>query len=212
MPTVRENLQILLQQRQDFELQLEQLRFAKNILQDKKVDLEGQAATVLSSKSVYAKALDALHNTSLDALEALATKAVKYIFEDKQYSVKLRSSDVRGKSMSIMLVDESWEPPREIDSAVSVGMGIRTVISYIIQTFFILSDPKQANILFIDEGYNRISSQYMDRFLQFAAMLCEEKKMALVLITHDDRVLPYADHTYIVADGTVTYQEGLLYE
>lgn len=169
--------------------------------------IRGRQATVESAKEFYTKALDSLHGQSLEDLEKLLTKALKYIFHDKQYSLQLRSSDSRGKSLIIGLVDASFDPPLELDASTSTGMGVRTVISAIIHVFFILADLKQLNILCVDEGYNKISSDYMDRFMEFLGMLCQDKQFAIVLITHDQRVLPYADRVLSVSDGVVSSVE-----
>jgi energy-coupling factor transporter ATP-binding protein EcfA2 len=67
--------------------------------------------------------------------------------------------------------------------------------------------------MFIDEGYSFISEAYVGKFFEFVKMLCEQKGLALIMISHDDRFSGYADKCYGVLNGRIysntnqSYQE-----
>jgi energy-coupling factor transporter ATP-binding protein EcfA2 len=49
-----------------------------------------------------------------------------------------------------------------------------------------------------------VSSQYKDRFYTFISNLSKAKGFSVVLITHMDSALEYADKSYMVNDGIIT--------
>lgn len=165
--------------------------------------IEKGAATLELSKLYFSKALELFHNKSRGELEKVVNQALEYIFFDKQYEFKIEMSDERGqKSMDFVILDLS-EGGLELDVRSGVGAGIRTIISFVIHFYYLLRSDSLL-CLFIDEGYSQISTDYIERFFTFIKTLAKKKDFILVLISHDDRIIQYADKYYFVADGRVT--------
>jgi hypothetical protein len=127
---------------------------------------------------------------------------VKFIFYDKNYSVKIDLSDVRNKTLELFLHDEDYDPPRVSSIKGGVGNGVRTVVSFVLLAYYIISLGRK-RIIFSDEAYSGISESYVDRFFTFVKAFCEKKGLKFVLITHDNRFLDYGDKKYVVSDGVV---------
>ena len=126
--------------------------------------------------------------------------ALKYIFYDKNYEVEIVIEDKRGtKTLSFLLMDKDSD--FEVDVKDGIGNGVRVVLSFIIQSFYLIN--KDSHILILDEAYSNLSVSYVDRFFEFVKKMCTEKELCIVLVTHDQRFMPYFDRTYHISDGVV---------
>ena len=63
--------------------------------------------------------------------------ALRYVFNDRDYSIRVEIDDKRGKSLSFVLVDGNQTPPLEVDLKEGCGAGVRTVVSFVLQFFYI---------------------------------------------------------------------------
>lgn len=158
---------------------------------------------IASAKEWHKKAIDILYQTSVKELENLVNDVVSAIFYDRNFSVKMELTDSRSKSLIWWLHDNDMDI--DIDIKEDVGRGVRTVLSFIIQSYYILS--LGSKYLFIDEGYSYISEAYVDKFFEFVKLLCNEKNLSLIMISHDNRFSGYADKCYYVSEGRVTLEE-----
>ena len=55
----------------------------------------------------------------------------------------------------------------------------------------------------MDEALSQVSSEYVPTMMAFIKELAESKDFIMVLISHDNRYISYADKTYMVRDGEV---------
>lgn len=166
---------------------------------------EKEISVCEESQEYYKRAVDILYSRSIGELEDLLNRSLAYVFYDKPYKVRFDLDFSRGKkSVSIILLDCSVpEAPVEIDIKDGVGNGVRTVISFILSVYYILS-KKAYPILLLDESYSYLSAQYVQRFFEMIKGFCDRKNLRVVLISHDVRFLDFSDKKYTVADGIVT--------
>lgn len=170
-----------------------------------KVVIECNIRLIELSIETYKKAVDLVYESSIGELEKVVNVALSFVFFDRNYRFSVNLDDKYGKSMSFTIVDNTQNPPIEVDVKDGVGCGLRTVVSFVIHFYYLLNKNKLP-ILFVDEGYAAISAQYRDRFFMFVKELCREKNGALVLITHDPELASFADQAYTVNDGKVVEQ------
>lgn len=154
---------------------------------------------IVSAKEYHKKAVDLLYASSIKELEDLINDVMSAIFKDRNLKVHMELSDSRSKSLSWRITDYD----RDIEYSVQdgSGRGIRTVLSFILQSYYLLSFGSK--FMFIDEGYSYISEEYVKEFFEFVKLLCKEKGLALVMISHDDRFTGYADSHYHIIAGTI---------
>lgn len=153
------------------------------------------------AKEKYQIAVNELYEESIVALQDTLNAALKYIMYDKNYSAKLLLEDVRGtKSLSIVLVDE--DDGFEVDLKDGVGQGVRTIISFVLKSYYLLN--QNSKVLFLDEKYSALSAHYVPRFYEFIEKFCEDNDFIIVMISHIDNQIEHADKVYYLNDGVIS--------
>jgi DNA repair exonuclease SbcCD ATPase subunit len=158
-------------------------------------------STILSAEEYHKKAIDLLYNSSLKELETLANDVIGAIFFDRNYRIKMELADSRSKALDWYLIDDDLGGV-QMSVKDDVGRGLRAVLSFTIQSYYVLS--LGTKYLFIDEGYSYISEAYIDKFLELVKTLSEKKGLSLVMISHDDRFNGFADKRYRVLNGRIS--------
>lgn len=175
----------------------ERNKFTKEELQKKKDYLN----FIKGAKEKYQIAINELYEESVVALQDTLNAALKYIMYDKNYSAKLILEDTRGtKSLSIVLVDE--DDGFEIDLKDGVGQGVRTIISFVLKSYYLLN--QNSKVLFLDEKYSALSAHYVPRFYEFIEKFCEDNDFIIVMISHIDNQIEHADKVYYLNDGVIS--------
>ena len=182
---------------------LEQKDAVKSALAKYEKDLkeaENRIQFLSDTKGFYIKAVDLMYEESIGALKDTLNTALQYIIFDKNYACNLTLEDKRG-TKNLYLTLKDIDEDVEVDMKHGVGQGIRSVISAVLKTFYLLN--QNSNILLVDEKYSYLSDQYVPRFFEFLKKLCEDKELIIIAITHDNRFFDYADRCYLVNDGYV---------
>lgn len=154
---------------------------------------------IIATREFYRKAIDKFYEISIVDLKNRLNSAVNYIFHDKNYELDIVLSDKRGKSAQLILKDIDGN---EVSLKDGVGQGIRTVISFILQTYYLAS--KNSKILMLDEAYHNISEEYIYKFLEFMKKFAIENDFKIIIISHDHRILAEANKQFIIVDGKLT--------
>ena len=181
----------------------ERNKLTKEELQKKKNYL----TFIKGAKEKYQIAINELYEESVVALQDTLNAALKYIMYDKNYSAKLILEDIRGtKSLSIVLVDE--DDGFEIDLKDGVGQGVRTIISFVLKSYYLLN--QNSKVLFLDEKYSALSAHYVPRFYEFIEKFCEDNDFIIVMISHIDNQIEHADKVYYLNDGVISEETSNL--
>ena len=181
------------------------------VLEDNKASLEQEIASknkymifLKGAKEKYTIVVNELYEESIASLKSTLSTALKYIMSDKNYSANLILEDKRGtKSLSISLVDE--EDGFEVDLKDDVGQGVRTIVSFVLKAYYLLN--QNSKVLFLDEKYSALSSHYAPRFYEFMGKFCEENDFIIVMISHIDSQIEFADKVYYLNDGVISTSE-----
>lgn len=190
------------------------LKSCHNLLEKEKAlkDTQEQIEAEIKEKEAYSKflkgakekytvAVNELYEESIVALKDTLNVALKYIMFDKNYSANLVLEDQRGnKSLSIYLVDD--DDGFEVDLKDGVGQGVRTIISFVLKSYYLLN--QNSNVLFLDEKYSALSSHYVPRFYEFMKKFCAEHDFIVVMISHIDNQIEHADKIYYLNDGIIS--------
>lgn len=190
------------------------LKSCRNLLEKEKAlkETQEQIETEIEEKEVYSKflkgakekytvAVNELYEESIVALKDTLNVALKYIMFDKNYSANLVLEDQRGnKSLSIYLIDD--DDGFEVDLKDGVGQGVRTIISFVLKSYYLLN--QNSNVLFLDEKYSALSSHYVPRFYEFMKKFCVEHDFIVVMISHIDNQIEHADKIYYLNDGIIS--------
>lgn len=182
------------------DLLIEKQKGLKKEIEEKKEYVE----FLKGAKEKYTIAVNELYEESIVALKDTLNTALKYVMFDKNYSANLELDDNRGaKTLSISLVDD--DDGFEVDIEDGVGQGVRTIISFVLKSYYLLN--QNSKVLFLDEKYSALSSHYVPRFYDFVKKFCEENDFILVMISHIDNQIERADKVYYINDGVITEEE-----
>lgn len=167
-------------------------------LADEKDSLNVQQFAIDCLKEI----MDKMSQEHVERIVNLLTYALQTIFYDKDYSVEIVTSDKRNvKTAEISLV-ERQEDKVIRSSFDDIGGGVVAVCGLVLQVYY-CNVLKQAPILFLDEQLSQVSENYVPTLMQFVKELASTKDLIMVLISHDNRYISYADKTYRVDDGQV---------
>lgn len=180
----------------------------EEIIKDSLEDLQKQIKSqkeyltfIQNAKGKYQIAINELYEESVGALQNTLNTALKYIMYDKNYSAKLILENTKNnKSLSIALIDE--DDGFEVDLKDGVGQGVRTIISFVLKSYYLLN--QNSKVLFLDEKYSALSAHYVPRFYDFIKKFCEDNDFIIVMISHIDNQIEHADYIYYLNDGVIS--------
>ena len=179
----------------------ETLKSSAEQLNNRLKEKEEYLKFIKGAKEKYQVAVNELYEESVVALQDTLNVALKYIIYDKNYSAKLVLDDKRGsKTLSIMLIDE--DDGFEVDLKDGVGQGIRTIISFVLKSYYLLNQGSR--VLFLDEKYSALSSHYVPRFYDFIEKFCDDNDFIIVMISHIDNQIEHARKVYYINDGVIS--------
>lgn len=150
------------------------------------------------------KIIDQFSFQQLESVRGMINTALKTIFFDRDYSIKFEISDKRGaKNLDIFLI-EKMESGEVIESDIkdSVGGGIATIVGLMLRLYFILYF-KVAKVVVLDEALTKLSEFYMSRLMEFLKRLSDELGFIFILVTHEQRVMAFADKQFFVNKGEI---------
>lgn len=184
----------------------EKLQQKDSLYKDMQFNIKKQ--TVYEKSIMYMKELiDALSKTHINHLEKLLNSAVKTIFFDKNYEIKLEVSEFRNSNnLTIFLIETLDDGSRVKTDIKDNGFGLKTIIGFILQVYFIIYN-NLSPILFIDEGFSAISSQYICCLKSLLCSLKDKYGFIFVLVAHDTRFIDLADKTYEVRNGAAKLKD-----
>lgn len=196
---------LALKKRQEYETTVKMKEKSEALKQD----YTQQLKDLLDKHKIYADAIEylkeiieMLSRKHIEHIEKLLDSAVKTIFYDKSYSIKLEISEFKnGNTLSILLVETTDEGDIVTDIK-NNGFGIQGIVGFVLQVYFIIYH-KLSPILFMDEAMSTLSSQYLPYFKELVDALVKEYNFTFVLVCHDPRFISIADYKYEIRDGEI---------
>lgn len=166
-------------------------------------DVQKTAIILDSSVKVLKEILEKISEQYIEKIVNLVTYALNSIFYDKDYSVEIEVSDKRNsKTAELFLIERKENEVIRTSFNDSIGGGIVAVVGFVLQVYYI-GYLNQSKIMFVDEGFSQISSRYIDSLIEFIRELSRSKGFIFVLVSHDERLIPFANKLYEVSEGKV---------
>lgn len=162
-----------------------------------------------TSIQVIKEIIDSLSQEHIQRICDLITYGLKTIFFDRDYQIEVLLGDKRSNKTAELFLVEDKELPDGTHEIIrssfndSIGGGVVAVVGVILQVFY-LGYLNQAPILFMDESLSQVSSEYIPNLMSFIKELANQKGFIFVLVSHDTRIVNYADRKYLVEQGVVT--------
>lgn len=170
-------------------------------------ELECEKITLKNCKPIIDDIINKFSVSLLKNLENLLTIGLKKIFFDRNYSMQIRVIDKRNSKCAELLLNDNGNLIPVKDS--NIAGGILIVIASIIQIFFITNLKSVGKYLFLDEQFSQLSKIYVPNFMEFIKTLCDETGLSIVLITHDQKFMNYADRVYYADHGNFTLKDNI---
>lgn len=190
----------------NIELQLQQLEDTKQSYNKSLNELQQllkDQQTYEQSIEILKKMMNSLTNSQINHLSDLLNSAVQTIFFDRQYSIELQVTELRNQNQLKLLLHEDTNEGHVVSNIEDNGYGLKAIIGFILQCYFIIY-YKQTPMLFLDEAFGNLSSQYLPYLKSLLQSLTNKYGFYFILITHDERLMELADRTYKVRLGSVT--------
>lgn len=201
---VKSNTELLMKQ-------YEQAKLDKEKLSDDLRDTIKKEKTYEEAVDLMKKIVESMSTSQIEHLQNLINSALETIFFDRQYSVDLVVTELRNTNNLQILLSETNEDGTVVKTKLADnGYGVKSIIGFILQVYFIIYH-KEYPVLFLDEAFGTLSSQYVPYLKVLMDELAKKYGFIFVLITHDTRFMDVADKTYLVDKGKVTLR-GSIYE
>lgn len=129
-------------------------------------------------------------------IENVMSNALKLLY-DGSYSVEMDYCIKNNRScldINICKETEEGKVKRDMDGC---GGGVCDSIS-IPMRVLVLSGSDSENILFLDEAFKHIGVNKSERVGMFLKTLAQEMNMQIILLSHDKKILEYADKGYFL--------------
>ena len=173
-------------------------------------DLKKNLEDTIKKEALYEEAVDlmksvieSMSTSQIRHLEELINSALETIFFDREYSVELIVTELRNTNNLQIILNETLDNGEIIKTKLSEnGYGVKSIIGFILQVYFIIY-YKQHPIMFLDEAFGTLSSQYVPYLKVLMDELANKYGFKFVLITHDTRFMDIANKTYLVDKGNI---------
>lgn len=194
---VKSNIELLKSQREEAVKNREALNVKLKDLV-KKESLYEQAIELMK------KLVESMSQSQIKHLEELINSSLETIFFDRRYSVDMNVTELRNTNNLQILLNEILDDGTVLKTKLDDnGFGVKSIIGFILQIYYILY-YHQYPVLFLDEAFGTLSSQYIPYLKVLIDELSKKYGFIFILITHDNRFMDISDRTYLVDKGNVT--------
>ena len=181
--------------------------------EDRLSDMEDKIDNLKDNRKVQSQAveilkevIDKMSRDHIEKVEDLVTFGLQTIFYDRDYALKIEVTEKRNNKAAELYILESRDGEVIKCTEDEVGGGVRVVIGFILQVFYI-QYFEQNRVIFADEAFSELSDSYIDGLMEFINQLAEKRGFKIVLISHDNRLTPNADRVYRVEKGEVSLEK-----
>ena len=194
---VKSNIELLKSQREEAIRNREALNIKlKDLI--KKESLYEQAIELMK------KLVESMSQSQIKHLEELINSSLETIFFDRRYSVDMNVTELRNTNNLQILLNEILDDGTVLKTKLDDnGFGVKSIIGFILQIYYILY-YHQYPVLFLDEAFGTLSSQYIPYLKVLIDELSKKYGFIFILITHDTRFMDISDRTYLVDKGNIT--------
>ncbi len=93
------------------------------------------------------------------------------------------------------------------------GGGVAAVTGFLLRLVVLLLTPGARRVLFLDETFSHVSTEYREPLGQFLREVCDRAGVQIVMITHDETYWDYADQCHrltLDSSGHTVVQSGVV--
>lgn len=181
------------------EKQASKLETRRDILEEQQEKLESkieehkrEIAVQQKIEELFKYLLNEMVYRYAKSFSEVTTEGLQKIFTDQELSFRVDVEQRYGKvALDFVTIDGEIEG----DTLESFGGGPASVESLILRLLVLLR-AGLARYLFLDESLASLSEQYVPRCGEFLQQMCDRMDVDILLITHNQSFLEYADTAY----------------
>lgn len=129
-------------------------------------------------------------------IEMTVTEGLQSVFgEDIHLEITNKMVGARSETV-FSLVSQTEEGELRTSIMDSRGGGVAAIVGFLIQAVLVLLTPELRPIIFLDEAFRAVSSDYQIPLGEFISDLCERTGLQVVLVTHNAEIVQTADVVY----------------
>lgn len=155
------------------------------------VDLYNKVAITLASIGEQRQADAQKH------IEELVTRGLTTIFDDELSFHVIQTQ--RGKTPEVKFIIRSLANNKAVETPVmdARGGGLAAIVGFLLRlVVLLLSKDGKEPILILDESFSHVSAEYRRPLAEFIVELVSKTRVQIIMVTHDDVFLDYADKRY----------------
>lgn len=146
-------------------------------------------------------------------IEGIVTRGLQAIF-GPTFSFHIAQT-MKGKSASVEFLIRTQLDDTTLETPVleSHGGGLAAIVGFLLRVTVMLLDKgtDKANVLVLDETFGMVSAEFLDPLAEFVRELINKTGLQVILVTHQDQWLEYADKTvrFGIKNGATFVREEL---
>lgn len=146
-------------------------------------------------------------------IEGIVTRGLQAIF-GPTFSFHIAQT-MKGKSASVEFLIRTHLDDVTLETPVleSHGGGLAAIVGFLLRVTVMLLDKgaDKANVLVLDETFGMVSAEFLDPLAEFVRELIDKTGLQVILVTHQDQWLEYADKTvrFGIKNGATFVREEL---
>lgn len=170
----------------------------KNKYQEKIKKLSSKIQDYEDARIILNKAIEIIHKNFKNDIEEIITNAIQNIFR-RNFIFKLKFEEKRNSIESKIIIEENGE---ELDPEDEMGGSIVNIISIIFRIIlWHISIEKKRNVFILDEPFEQ-TGKFIELLGMILKNLSDKYKFQIICITHNDKLIRYADRIFHVThDG-----------
>jgi len=177
----------------------------KSLLDSSRLELETskeQMATLEKAGETLKQIGEHKKKATIEMFERVVTMAVKEVFGfDYRFSIEVSTEKKVLTKFKLLQKDGL-----ELDIMSSCGGGVVDVVAFVLKALMLASiRPQREPIMFLDESFAHVSSEYVPRVAFLLQSLSKQLNMRFLLVTHQQSFMEVATHGYsLVKTGAGT--------
>lgn len=132
-------------------------------------------------------------------VSSLGSMALRAVFPEDPYKIQLRFDQKRGRTEAVLRFIRERDN-MEIKPYEACGGGAVLVAAFALRlTFWRMAHKKTAPIMFLDEPFNYLSKDLMEKAAEVLREIAQKLKIQIIMVTHEEELLAGVDRVFSVS-------------
>lgn len=184
----------------------QQLQMAQSVSRESTGELLSHTAkfqVLQKAQAFYLDFQEKVTKRYIYSLEGTLNEVFQYVYQKPSKSVSLTLEESYGKQVvkvkTVRVSGKGTATKEDLDES---GFSVSVVLGTIMLLYFIMLN-KIERVVFLDEALGGLSARSTERFYQVLRQFVTEHGFKFFIVSHDEKVAPFADRVYYMENGSV---------